>query len=402
MQAPLPDRAQSYARIAVTSELRVGAAEADISPDDLPYLGGFDLARRATAIDTPLRARALVVVAGPQKIAIVGVDNLGLERQDADWIKAGITGFPLGNVFLAASHTHAGPDLIGMWGYYFLTSGRDTAYLAKVRRGVAKAVADALAKAQPARLVRGLARVPERGLFKNPNRAGVFDRDLHVVQAQSADGAPLGTLLHLACHPEVLGRSRSELSADFVAALCDSWRERGRGQAVFVNGALGAMVTPDIGVRDRAGAAWMGDWLSSLADASLASATPVPIDAVEVRRRDVYIPMESFGLTLGRLTTVIPRPTHRGMLRSTVGYLRLGSIEICCVPGEMEPGLAERIRRLTGRPDLMVWGLVDDELGYLMAEPDARHPLFAYERSMSPSADSGERIVRALVMEDAR
>jgi hypothetical protein len=379
MQAPLPDRAQSYARIAVTSELRVGAAEADISPDDLPYLGGFDLARRATAIDTPLRARALVVVAGPQKIAIVGVDNLGLERQDADWIKAGITGFPFGNVFLAASHTHAGPDLIGMWGYYFLTSGRDTAYLAKVRRGVAKAVADALAKAQPARLVRGLARVPERGLFKNPNRAGVFDRDLHVVQAQSADGAPLGTLLHLACHPEVLGRSRSELSADFVA-----------------------MVTPDIGVRDRAGAAWMGDWLSSLADASLASATPVPIDAVEVRRRDVYIPMESFGLTLGRLTTVIPRPTHRGMLRSTVGYLRLGSIEICCVPGEMEPGLAERIRRLTGRPDLMVWGLVDDELGYLMAEPDARHPLFAYERSMSPSADSGERIVRALVMEDAR
>ena len=30
------------------------------------------------------------------------------------------------------SHTHAGADLIGLWGYYLMTSGRDRDYVASV------------------------------------------------------------------------------------------------------------------------------------------------------------------------------------------------------------------------------------------------------------------------------
>ncbi|MEZ5964371.1 MAG: hypothetical protein R3F56_11040 [Planctomycetota bacterium] len=398
MQAPLPARAMSYARAAAADDLRVGAAEADITPDDLPYLAGFGLARRATAVASPLKARALVLVAGGARIAIVGIDSLGLLRHDVDWVKGGIAGFPLGNVFLCASHTHAAPDLIGLWGYYLLSSGRDPAYLARVRRGVAEAVAAALARAQPARLQRAEGRLPATGLVRNSNRRGVFDRALGVVHAVArADGAPLGTLLHMGCHPEVLSRRRSEVSADFVGALCDAWRAAGHGQAVFVNGALGAMVSPDVKDRDPAGAEAMGRALCSLAEDALAEAEPVTVDSVEVRRADLYVPLQSLGLLLGRQTVVIPRPTHAGWLRSTVGYLRLGDIEVVAVPGEMEPGLAERLRRRAGRPGLMVFGLVDDEVGYLMAERDARAPEFAYERSMSPSADVGERVLRALL-----
>ena len=38
------------------------------------------------------------------------------------------------------------------------------------------------------------------------------------------DDRPLGTLLHLACHPEVMPRRNRLLSADFVGDLCDAWR----------------------------------------------------------------------------------------------------------------------------------------------------------------------------------
>jgi hypothetical protein len=236
---------------------------------------------------------------------------------------------------------------------------------------------------------------------RNANRPGVYDHDVHVLHAVSAqDGSPLASLLHMACHPEVLSRRRSDVSADFVGALCDAWRARGHGQAVFVNGALGAMVSPAVKDRDPHGANAMGHALCEVAEKALAGASQLQVDSIEVRRRDLFLPMESLGLALGRQTTVVPRPTHAGWLRSTVGYLRLGSLEIACVPGEMEPGLAERLRRTSGRPRLLVFGLVDDEVGYLMAERDARADDFAYERSMSPGANAGERVVRALVSAD--
>ena len=66
------------------------------------------------------------------------------------------------------------------------------------------------------------------------------------------------------------------------------------------------------------------------------------------------------------------------------------------VPGEMEPALAEQLRAEIGVPDLVVLGLCDDELGYLLREQDARDPEFAYERSVSPCLRAGE-MVRAAV-----
>ena len=85
-----------------------------------------------------------------------------------------------------------------------------------------------------------------------------------------------------------------------------------------------------------------------------------------------------------------------GAARTSVGYLRIGAFEAVAVPGEMEPGLAQQVRGELGRPDLVVLGLCDDEVGYLMREQEAVHPEFAYERSMSPCKLAGEMVRRAL------
>jgi hypothetical protein len=379
------------------SELRVGSAERDVTPAVGGWLAGFDLARASTAVASPLKVRALVVISGERRIAIVGVDSLGVMREDADWIKSGLTGFANGDVFLCASHTHAGPDLIGLWGWYFLSSGRDRDYLVQLRTAVAAAVAEAAAAAAPARFRLGEALLPERGLIKNANRGGVFDRRLVVLHAEAvADGAPLGTLLHLACHPEVLPRRNTTISADFVGVLCDEWRARGHGQAVFANGALGAMISPDVQPRDDIGVRTFGTTACGVAEQALAAAAPLPIDAIEVRRRDVYLPMISAGFRIGRLTTVLQRELYDGAARSSVGYLRLGAFEAVALPGEAEPALAERIRAELQRPRLVLFGLCDDEVGYLLRDQEARDPEYAYERSMSPCRSAGE-LVRAAI-----
>ena len=48
------------------------------------------------------------------------------------------------------------------------------------------------------------------------------------------------------------------------------------------------------------------------------------------------------------------------------------------------------------RPDLVVFGLCDDEVGYLMRDHEAGDPEYAYERSMSPSRLAGERVSAAI------
>ncbi len=396
-QRAAPPRVQSYAVSAEASVLRVGSAERDITPDVGDYLGGFDLARRSVGVGSPLKVRVLVLETPSRRFAVVGVDSLGLMREDVDYLKAAMAGFANGDVFVCSSHTHAGPDPIGIWGYYFLTSGRDRGYLSRLREAVRDATAEARAAAQPARLRYGSAQLPPEGLVRNSNRAGVFDRRVRVLHAVAVDGGrPLGTLLHLACHPEVLRRQNALVSADFVGALCDEWRRRGHRQAVFANGALGAMITPDFSPNDMSGVAAFGAAACDLCEGALAAAAPLLVDRVAVRRADVYLPMKSSAFRLGRLTSTLERELFDGAARSSVGYLRIGAFEAVAVPGEMEPGLAQQVRAELGRPDLVVLGLCDDEVGYLMREQEAVAPLFAYERSMSPCRRAGELVRAAL------
>lgn len=397
-QGTLPETPQSWSASAPEGQLEIGAAEADITPPGVQYLAGYRIARESVGVFSRLAVRAFVVRRGELEVALVGIDNLGLQREDVEWIKSGIAGFHNGAVFLCASHTHAAPDLVGFWGRYFLSSGRDRDYLALVRSQTVAAVAEARAKARPARLVRGEALLPPRGLVRNSKREEVFDRRMTVLQARDlATDAPFAALLHLSCHPEVLRRVNEKLSSDYVGALCERWQAAGLGQPVFVNGAIGAMVTPGITPNGEPGVPLMGERLFELGKQALASARDVAGGGLEVRRRDLFSPFTSPALLLGRLSLAIPRAVYQGYVRSTVGYLRIGDLEIATVPGEMEPGLAARIRRESGRPGLLVLGLVDDELGYLMGERDARNPRFEYERLMSTSVDIGERVLAALL-----
>jgi hypothetical protein len=397
-QRAQPDVPARFARSAAGGELRVGSAERDITPTGSVYMGGFDLGRTSTGAASPLKVRAIVFALSDLRVCVIGIDNLGLMRDDVDWIKSRLTGFANGNVFVCASHSHAAPDLIGLWGWYLLTSGRDRSYLAQVGAATAAAVAEAWQRAVPAVLVQATAQLPPRGLVRNTRRSGAFDRRFQVLQARALDdGRPVGTLLHLACHPEVLRRVNTLLSADFVGELCDSWRELGQGQAVFCNGALGAMVTPDVKQRDPEGMQAMGRTLAELGVKALADGQRLDVDAIEVRRQDVYLPLRTLGLTLAELTLAIQRQMYGGCMRSTVGWLRIGPFEAVAVPGEMEPALAQRIRDRAGKPDLAVFGLCDDELGYLLRLQDARDPAYSYERSMCPCGDAGERVQAALL-----
>src|ERR1043166_4267642 len=93
--------------------LQAGAAETVITPPagiDLTGYGSRPSA--ATGKHDELYARAVVLEAAGQRLALVSLDILGFEIPDADRLRQRVeaeTGVPAEAVLLNCSHTHAGP-----------------------------------------------------------------------------------------------------------------------------------------------------------------------------------------------------------------------------------------------------------------------------------------------------
>src|SRR5579885_2011271 len=147
---------------AADSSLRAGFGEADITPplkDKPVYLAGFGRGRTALGVHDPLKARAVVFQHDGRKVAIASVDVVGLFYPDVLKIREKLPGFTY--VLVSSTHTHSGPDTLGLWGPRSLASGVDPAYMDFLRARVVRAVHQAEASLQPVTARIGTARAPE-------------------------------------------------------------------------------------------------------------------------------------------------------------------------------------------------------------------------------------------------
>ena len=70
------------------SQLRIGFGETDITPPHGLYMCGSLDPRRNEGTTDPLQSHALVAESGGNRLAIVGVDLIGLPRELADAVIA--------------------------------------------------------------------------------------------------------------------------------------------------------------------------------------------------------------------------------------------------------------------------------------------------------------------------
>ena len=420
-----------------------GAASVSITPEVRPdgppiWLAGFGQGRAATGVHDDLSARALVLGAGTRSVAIVALDLIGLFHDDVVRIREEIRGrhpgVEVGYVMVCSTHTHAGPDVIGLW----TPQGRavDSAYVARVRSAAADAVAGAWGGRQPARLSFATARRPD--LIRDSRLPEVIDSTAGLLKVESDDGSrTIATLVDFADHPESLGRENTLISSDYPDAARRGLEQAFGGVAIFVSGALGGLLTPlgvtlpdpDTGrpVPEKtfrmAGAlgrelarsvivAWQGQDDTPGAGAARAAAR----GTIEVKARELRMPLENprfqRGLVEGRiwpralgddgtLASEAAVLTLRGTAPGADGGIGAPLAQIACVPGELypelvtggiqspqdpgadfpgappEPALGSM---MTGRYRFVVC-LCGDELGYIIPKSQwDENPPFAYGR----------------------
>ena len=190
-------------------------------------------------------AKAIVVAAGDDKVALVGID-LGrgpteammkvIRREVAE--KAGIR-----HVLITGSHTHHGP-VIELTDEEGLGKGKfdeAVAYARKLPGMLVEAILDADRALKPARI--GVA-TESVGLNRNrqsKREPRATDPMLAVLRFDDEAGQPIAVLVNFAAHPVMTDTKVLKYSADYPGFLKDKVEAELSTKCVFMQGAAGDM-----------------------------------------------------------------------------------------------------------------------------------------------------------------
>ncbi|MHB8376209.1 MAG: hypothetical protein ACYDEB_04565 [Dehalococcoidia bacterium] len=420
-----------------------GAARTSIAPraEDLAagvYLGGFGSyrGRRATGVHDEPWCRALALSDGTGTLVVAALDLVGASgpllasiRDDA----SRLTGLAPDRIIVCCTHSHASPDLQGLWG------GVPASYRTHVAHRASCAIWEAVQALVP--VTASAATATLEGHVRNRRGWPETDVALTALRFSGAGGWPVATLVNYACHPTASGPANVEVSRDWCGYAVDAIERELGGPALYVNGAIGDVNPARDGGFEAAealGAAVARGTVEALGSASAVGGT------LDVRMRVLELPLNFERLaqrvqdTVGRagralsllskagglhgaavalhaaghgdLAQIVAalegiserRVLHRDgktYLPTRCGYLRIGGdVEAFCAPGEVLTRLALPLRASLGARHRLFLGLAQDTLGYFLPEDEWMSGRNRnYEESVSMGKHAGTVLADALL-----
>jgi hypothetical protein len=427
-------------------------------------MGGLERGLKPTGVHDDLYARALVLSAPDgSSMGLVVLDLIGMFHDDVEAIRAELRArhpeVKLDYLAVASTHTHAGPDVIGLWTP--LGGVVDDAYVASVRSVAVEAVANAWRSRRAAVMYIGTGQAP--GMARDTRLPEVIDETVMALGLRDArTGEPIAILANWNSHPSVAGGENSEISADFCGPLVRRLEAGWGGVGIYASGALGGQIgsgrvkvtDPATGLKpdDRMHKVELiGDRIGRIALDALQSAQQgrgvQKIDTIAIRTTSFFVPMDNArfaqGLSMGLIrprklyppdgsgpgqlpSEMVGRAGLRAgsnTLRTEAGVADAGPARFVMIPGELYPELSiggipepqeagadypgaprePALRALSGKP-LFLIGLANDELGYLIPKSQwDSEPPYAYGREEpqygernSVGPETAARVMQAL------
>jgi len=382
----------------------VGFGESDITPPHGLFMCGSLDPRTNGGTTDPLGSHALVAESGGRRIAIVGVDLIGLPKALADEIiaeAAGRTGIAPDDIMIACSHTHSGPYTAeGLYSEQVT----DAEYLSTLPDRIGASVAQAAGRVEPARMYIGRSLV-HHGIHNRRvicpdgkvlntwmpqalndlalipqvlGTAGPVDPELWVLRFDRPDGSTLGIFYNFSLHTNSKGGHT--WSADYPCVVAEHMREAYGPEvvSVYTPGACADINVTQGGAKWRESAAFFAEQAVDAARRAIVVEGPVPVGAIRreitVPRRD---PADQPPEAVGRLNwggaggraDVFDRQADLvasmpEQLTVVVGAARIGPFAIATNPGELfvEHGLT--IKRRSPFRHTVVSELTNDLIMY--------------------------------------
>ena len=228
--------------------LSIGYAQDAITPSlERPvFLAGFGRDRRAVGVHDDLFVRVLALQDGSEPVALAAVDLIGLGRKVSQRCEKRLRKVIPGlSLVLSCTHTHHGPDTIGLWGPSSANSRRGPALHALSGKPHRRHRQTCLPAHVPAGLRACSVYVP--GVVKNARDPDILDQEITCLQFVDPDSNQvLVTLVNFPCHPETLWKDNPQITSDYPHYLRQQMECFSQAPCLFFSGALGGMMTPDV------------------------------------------------------------------------------------------------------------------------------------------------------------
>ncbi|MBQ3150610.1 MAG: hypothetical protein IJB86_05125 [Clostridia bacterium] len=390
----------------------VGFGKATVFPKDFMkkryFVAGYGDNNPATGyLDEP-HAHAVWIDdnTGRGAVVLVTIDTIGLLKSDVDGIRADLTDFckttGCRNISIMSTHNHASIDTMGTWGKLPFTSGRDKEYMKFFYAQVKQAVIDAYKDRRDGKLYLGSVEVPD--MQEDIRTPIVYSKILTRVRFAPDDGSREVFLINFASHSESLQGCNSRVSADFPGYLREAILEKCGAETAYFVGALGGMISMDIPneqeIRDAG-----GDFAEStrnigrkLADYALSITEEKEVTPnINFMCQEFYFEADNTVLLTAKFAKLLQAEGHfredasLGLtLKSELTYFEIGELHILMIPCELFPELAYGgyltaeesatgfgaevnpipLVEIAGDPDLIIFGLSNDEVGYVLPPND--------------------------------
>lgn len=401
------------AALPATADFSVGLSVGDVTPSSADaagqeyYMGGYGLwtgRGAATGAHDRLSSRAFCIEgsngdAGAFCLAVV--DSLGIPGpmvQEIKTVASFQTGLPESRILVAATHTHAAPDLLGLWG------GSPESYRRMITRETANLITNAWRGRMPSRVFHAATR------FEAHNRRdwNEIDDELHVLFVRDpADEVTLAVLVNAGVHPTVTPGRNLEFSSDFVHTLRDRLAAEFEAPVIFVNGTLGDVIPPPLAEGDDywQAAEDYGERLFRRTLDAFASRVETG-DEIIFEQETARLPVDNLVLGMaqffGLLEGSVVGPPWSQSVTSTVSLIRIGDdVSIVTLPGEPVTKFGKALKSQMPGSHRMVLGQVDDSLGYIIPSAEwetGRNGNYEESVSLGPeTAQLLEQVFRSLL-----
>lgn len=389
-----------------TSIYKIGTAIGNVTPrtselttEDY-FMGGYGFWKdrgAATGTHDLLTARAICIENG-ETVCLAVVDSLGISGPLAQQIKqtaALRTGLPPSHILISATHTHAAPDLLGLWG------GSPKSY----KNHLIDEVTSAIASAYKGRVDSTISFSTGKVKAHNRRDWGFTDDSLSLLVIRDpTNTALLGIIAFFAAHPVISPMQNSEFSSDFVHYFREALTKQLKAPVIYFNGAIGD-VNPH---QDRSADYWSEAkrYGLLLADESALLIREQELTTVngkvQLKNENFSIPVTNTNLLVANLIGVveghIDGPIWNRQARTSVNEMRLGnSVSLVTIPGEAVTRLGLNIKELMPAGLKLIVGQTNGSLGYIIPEDEWQTDRNGnYEESVSLGKEAATRMMAAI------
>lgn len=345
-----------------------GAATRTINPEkDSLYLAGGKANRLFIDVHDNLYVKAVVLSNSNNNLTILTFDCIGLLYPQLQEIRAKIKmELPTINaehIVMSSTHTHAGPDVVGIWGKDLAHSGVNDKHMQLIVNRAVEAIKEATEARKPVSISYGTGSFGEDWV-KNISEPSELDRSVSIIKFSDPNGKNIAMLTNFACHPTIMDDASTAASSDYVWGYYKYLDSAQGGVNMFLQGAIGGWVQPEGVPHTYDYANYYGSSLGKYAyELKKNKSTSKNIFFTSAK---VNFPLANPSFQMLSKAGIIKRDFGK-TVSSEIAYFTIGDACFATHPGESSPALSLATKSLMNNTGpKFILGLSQDALGYIV------------------------------------